>query len=172
MGRIRKTTGIKKNNRGTIRQAIIVINTLAQAALILMMLLTAADVILRYIFNRPVIFAGEVTEFLMVVLISLGLSYCAIDKEHVSVDVLAGKLPKRWQGIFDCFTGLLTLGFFLLIVWRSFVEMHDLSKSGITSMVLYIPVYPFLGLVGVGFALFAIVIMMDLTDSIYGVFKK
>ena len=171
MGRTRKTIGFRIN-RETIRKAIAAMNTLAQASLILMMLLTAADVILRYIFNRPVRFAGELTEFLLVVVVSLGLSYCAIDKEHVAVDVLAGKIPKRLQGIFNCFTGLLTLGFFLLIVWRSFAEMHGLSKSGITSLVLYIPVYPFYGLVGVGFALFTLVIMMDLTDSIYGVFKK
>ncbi|MBN2060570.1 MAG: TRAP transporter small permease [Deltaproteobacteria bacterium] len=172
MGTMRKTIGFKLIKRETIRQAIIGLNTLSQAALILMMFLTAADVILRYFFNSPIFFSHEISEFLMVVLVSLGLSYCAIEKGHVSVDVLKGKLPKRWEGIFYCFTSLLTVGFFLLIVWRSFVEIRVLSESGIKSMTLGIPRYPFVGLIGVGFGLFTIVILMDLIDSIYEVFKK
>jgi len=172
MGTMRKTIGLELIKRETIRQAIIGMNTLAQAALILMMFLTAADVIFRYIFNSPIFFAQEITEFLLVVLVSLGLSYCAIEKGHVSVDVLAGKLPKRWQGIFDCFTGLLTFGFFFLIVWRSFAEISVLSESGIKSLALGIPRYPFVALIGVGFGLFAIVILMHLIESIYEALNK
>ena len=171
MGRTRKTIGFRIN-RETIRKAIVALNSVSQVALTLMMLLTATDVILRYIFNSPIIFAQEVTELLLVVLVSLGLSYCAIDKEHVNVDVLAGKLSKRWLAIFDSFSGLITLGFFLLIVWRSFVHMGGLAEGGITSLILFIPVFPFVGLIGVGFGLFTIVILMDLTDSILGVFEK
>ena len=171
MGRTRKTIGFRIN-RETIRKAIVALNSVSQVALTLMMLLTATDVILRYIFNSPIIFAQEVTELLLVVLVSLGLSYCAIDKEHVNVDVLAGKLSKRWLAIFDSFNGLITLGFFLLIVWRSFVHMDGLAEGGITSLILFIPVFPFVGLIGVGFGLFTIVILMDLTDSILGVFEK
>jgi len=171
MGRTRKTIGFRIN-RETIRKAIVALNGVSQVAVTLMMLLTATDVILRYIFNSPIIFAQEVTELLLVVLVSLGLSYCAIGKEHVNVDVLAGKLSKRWLAIFDCFTGLITLGFFLLIVWRSFVYMGGLAEGRFTSLVLYIPIFPFVGLIGVGFGLFTIVILMDLTDSILGVFEK
>ena len=171
MGRTRKTIGFRIN-RETIRKAIVALNGVSQVAVTLMMLLTATDVILRYIFNSPIIFAQEVTELLLVVLVSLGLSYCAIEKEHVNVDVLAGKLSKRWLAIFDCFTGLITLAFFLLIVWRSFVHMNYLAERRLTSLVLYIPLYPFVGLIGVSFGLFTIVILMDLTDSILGVFEK
>ena len=171
MGKVRKTIGFRIN-RENFRRAIIGMNTLAQVALTFMMLLTATDVTLRYIFHSPIIFAQEITEFLLVVLVSLGLSYCAIDKEHVSVDVLAGKLSKLWLAIFDSFTGLVTFGFFLLIVWRTFVQMNYLAERRLTSLILYIPEYPFVGLVAVGFALFAIVILLDLADSIYEVFKK
>ena len=171
MGRTRKTIGFRIN-RETIRKAIVALNSVSQVALTLMMLLTATDVILRYIFNSPIIFAQEVTELLLVVLVSLGLSYCAIDKEHVTVDVVANNLPKCWLAIFDSFTGIVTLGFFLLIVWRSFVHMDGLAEGGITSLILFIPVFPFVGLIGVGFGLFTIVILMDLTDSILGVFEK
>lgn len=169
--------GITKNirpllSRKTIRMVIIRVNLISQIALALMMFLTAADVILRYIFNSPILFAQELTEFSMAVCISLGLSFCAVEKGHVSVDVIANKLPKRIQAIFDCFTGLLTIVFFLLIVWRTFLQMEFVAGNRITSLALLIPVYPFIGLVGVGFALFTLVLFMDLIDSVVGAFEK
>ena len=159
-------------NRKNIKTGIIRINTISQIALVLMMFLTAADVILRYIFNSPILFAQEITEFSLVVCVSLGLSYCAIEKNHVSVDIIASKLPKRVLAVLDCFTGMLTIVFFLIIAWRSFIHMAYLAGNRVTSLTLFIPVYPFVGVVGVGFALFTIVLVMDLIDSIYGVFEK
>lgn len=159
-------------SRKTIKAGISRMNMISQIALVLMMLLTAADVILRYIFNSPILFAQELTEFSLVVCVSLGLSFCAVEKGHVRVDIIANRLPKRVQVIFDCFTGLLTIIFLLLIMWRSFVHMVYVGGNSITSMTLYIPVYPFIGLVGVGFALFTLVLLMDLFDSIIGVFEK
>lgn len=171
MRRIATTMG-SLLSRKAIRIGIVRLNRISQFALVLMMFLTAADVILRYIFKSPILFAQELTELSLAVCVSLGLSYCAIEKNHVSVDILAGKLPKRVLAIFDCITGLITIVFFILIVWRSFVHMEYFESSRITTMTLFIPIYPFVGLVGVGFALFTIVLLMDLMDSIIGVLEK
>lgn len=171
MRRIATTMGSLLSKKA-IRIGIIRINRISQIAIVLMMLLTAADVILRYIFNSPIHFAQEITELSLAVCVSLGLSFCAIEKGHVSVDVVANRLPQRFQAIFDCFTGVITIVFFSLIVWRSFGHMKHVWGNRITTEALYIPVYPFIGMVGVGFALFALVLFMDLIDSIFGVFEK
>ena len=42
-----------------------------------MMFLTVTDVILRYIFNRPLAGAFEMAEYMMAVLVSFGIVYCA-----------------------------------------------------------------------------------------------
>ena len=171
MRRIATTMG-SLLSRKAIRIGIIRLNKISQIAMVLMMFLTAADVILRYIFKSPILFAGEITELSLAVCVSLGLSFCAIEKNHVSVDILTGKLPKRVLAIFDCFTGLITIVFFILIVWRSFVHMDYFSSNRITTMTLLIPVYPFVGIVGIGFALFTLVLLMDLVDSVFGAFEK
>lgn len=159
-------------NRKTIRASITHLNKISQLALVLMMFLTAADVIMRYFFNSPVIFAQEVTELLLVTCVSLGISFCALEKGHVSVDILANNLPKRIQAVFDCITNLITIVFFLVIAWRSFVHMQYLEGNRITTLTLFIPTYPFVGIVSLGFALFVVVLLMDLFDSIIGVFEK
>ena len=159
-------------NRKTFRAAITHLNKISQLALALMMFLTAADVILRYLFNSPIIFAQEVTELLLVIVVSLGISLCGIDKGHVGVDILANNMPKRLQAIFDCFTNLITIVFFSIIVWRTFVQMEYVAGNRITSLVLFIPLYPFVGIVAFGFSLFTLVIILDFFDSITGVFKK
>lgn len=159
-------------NRKTIRAAIAHLNKISQLALALMMFLTAADVILRYVFNSPIIFAQEVTELLLVIVVALGLSYCGIEKGHVSVDILANNLPTRVQAILDCITNLITIVFFSVVAWRSILHMEYLAGNRITTLSLLIPIYPFVGLVCLGFALFTIVLLMDLFDSIIGVFEK
>jgi TRAP-type C4-dicarboxylate transport system permease small subunit len=58
----------------------------ASALLMAMMLLTFVDVVARYVFNRPVRGAFEVTELLLLVLIFAGLPLVSHADEHVTMD--------------------------------------------------------------------------------------
>jgi TRAP-type C4-dicarboxylate transport system permease small subunit len=53
-----------------------------------MMLLTFVDVVARYVFNRPVRGAFEVTELLLLVLIFAGLPLVSYADEHVTMDFI------------------------------------------------------------------------------------
>ena len=52
------------------------------------MVYTVADVILRYIFNRPFSGSIEVTEFAMSAIVFLGIACCGWLGGHVAVDIL------------------------------------------------------------------------------------
>ena len=58
----------------------------ASAILFAMMLLTFVDVVLRYVFNRPIASAFELTELMLVVLIFAGLPLVSWADEHVTLD--------------------------------------------------------------------------------------
>ena len=53
-----------------------------------MMLLTFVDVVARYVFNRPVRGAFEVTELMLLVLIFAGLPLVSFADEHVTMDFI------------------------------------------------------------------------------------
>jgi TRAP-type C4-dicarboxylate transport system permease small subunit len=60
----------------------------ASAILFAMMVLTFVDVVARYVFNRPVRGAFEVTELMLVVLIFAGLPLVSWADEHVTMDFI------------------------------------------------------------------------------------
>ena len=130
----------------------------------LMMLLTAADVTLRYVFDRPVTGSYDLTVYMMAIVVAFGLAYCAVMKGHVRVELVVSRLPQRAQAILNSITCLVGLGLFSLITWQCFVNMKLLFASKLTSSVLLIPVFPFAGLVGIGSAFLTLVLLTDFLD--------
>jgi TRAP-type C4-dicarboxylate transport system permease small subunit len=147
---------------GLTRSATRVLLALGMVMLGAMMFLTAADVILRYIFNRPVSGAYELIEYMMAIVVPFGIAYCAYQGGHVAIDLLLVHLPKRVQGAIGMITSLLTLGLFVLITWQNLIYIKEQYDSKLTSAVLLIPVYPFIALVTVGTAVFCLILLRDL----------
>jgi TRAP-type C4-dicarboxylate transport system permease small subunit len=69
----------------------------AAAILLGMMALTFVDVVARYVFNRPLSGAFEVTELLLLVLIFAGLPLVAAADEHAVMDFVDRALGERGQ---------------------------------------------------------------------------
>ena len=132
----------------------------------MMMFLTAADVFLRYFFNRPVHAAFELTEYLMVIVIALTLTYCAIKKGHVRVEVVVSRSPQRVQAVIRSIVTVLGLGLFSLITWQSAIQAEVIQASGAYSGVLRLPVYPFVWVLFVGSGLISLVFLRDLCESV------
>jgi TRAP-type C4-dicarboxylate transport system permease small subunit len=141
-----------------------IINIVAAAILVAMMFLTAMDVLLRYLLNRPISGAMEITEYMMVILVSLGLAYCGIVKGHVSVEVLTSRFSAKGQSILNCITYFLSFGFFSLITWQSIKYIRLTFKSNLVSAVLHIPTFPFIAMLSLGSLVFSLVLLADFLD--------
>lgn len=76
------------------------LGTAASAILFALMMLTVVDVVARYVFNRPLRGAFEVTELLLLVLIFAGLPLVSLANEHVSMDFIDRALgPRALRGL-------------------------------------------------------------------------
>jgi TRAP-type C4-dicarboxylate transport system permease small subunit len=155
-----------------VRPAVMVLHSAGVVILAAMMLLTASDVTLRYIFNRPIVGSFDLTEYMMVIVVSFGLAYCAFLKGHVKVDLVVSHLPQRVQAFIDSLTGLLGIALFALITWQSYVYMKLLFESGLESTVLLIPRFPFAGLVCLGSALLTIVLLANFLEFLAQAVRK
>jgi TRAP-type C4-dicarboxylate transport system permease small subunit len=62
------------------------LGVIAGAVLFAMMMLTAVDVVGRYVFNRPVAGAFEVTEMMLAALIYCGLPLVSQRRDHIVID--------------------------------------------------------------------------------------
>jgi TRAP-type mannitol/chloroaromatic compound transport system permease small subunit len=72
------------------------------------LLIQLMEVVLRYIFTSPTIWAWDVNGQLFVALAILGGSYVLLRDGHVRVDILYSRFGRRKKAIFDLFSLLLT----------------------------------------------------------------
>lgn len=126
-----------------------------------MMLLTAADVILRYFFNRPITGSYDLTQYMMAILVASALAYCVVKKRNVVVELVVERLPLRVQIIIGSITSLLSVGFLCLLTWKGYLYANELYNSGIVSVVLRIPNFPFAYIVSFGVACLTLVSLAD-----------
>src|SRR5713226_8070860 len=86
-------------------------------ATIAIMGLTSADALSRYLFNRPITGAYEITEkYLMVAAIFLGLSYAYRGGVFIRVTFLVDRLPRPLQLAANYVAYLISLAFCVLVV--------------------------------------------------------
>lgn len=137
------------------------INSVAAGILIAMMFLTAADVLLRYIFNRPLTGALELTEFMMVSIVAFSAAYCVYLKGHVRVELVISRFSTRVQAVMNSITYLLSLGLFSLITWQGFLYIKAILNDKLTSAVLLVPIFPFVAILAFGFIVFVLMLLVD-----------
>jgi TRAP-type transport system small permease protein len=133
-------------------------------ALFIMMGLTAADVIGRYLFNRPITGVFEVTEYLVLILIFSFIGYTQSEKGHVAVDLLLVKFPRRIRTLIEIgnhFVCLLLMG---LITWMGGQKALELKEVGEASPNLQIPAYPFVFFLVLGSAVMCIELVRDILE--------
>ena len=141
-----------------------IVSSIGIVLLAAMMFLTAADVLMRYLFNKPIVGSYELIQYMMATAIAMGLAYCAIEKGHVTIDVLLSRLPRRTCAIINSVTGLLSLLIAALITWQSCVYIVKLQQSQLVTQVLLIPVYPFVVIVAFGIAFYFVVLIVHFLE--------
>ncbi len=134
---------------------------LAGGAVILMMLLTCADVAMR-LFDRPIPGTYEIIGFLGTLAAAFALAATSVEKGHIAVDLLANMLPPRLQIFLDAVSALLGILLFAAIAWQSALYALDLRASGEVSPTLGMPIYPFAAGIAAGCALLCLVLAAEL----------
>lgn len=120
----------------------IVLGGLGGILLLSMMGLTVCDVIGRYLFNAPIVGATELTEILLCAVIFLGLGAVSLAQDHVTVDLLTEKMPKRSEPLREALTGLLSAVILMVVSWRIWVYADQIGGYGGQTTNLHIPLAP------------------------------
>lgn len=130
----------------------------AGAVLVLLMLLTTADVAGRYLFNAPLNGVFDLTHFAVLTMTFLSFAYCGYRGAHVAIELLYNKLGLATRRVLIRIINLAGCVLFVVIAWRAIVQSVDVRDFGEASQLLTIPFYPFYWVVAFGSFLFAIVL--------------
>lgn len=112
-------------------------------SLFVMMLLTAVDVVGRYVFNSPITGTFELTKFLVLILIFSFLANTQAHKMHVTVDLILSRFPKPFRIYIELFNHAMSLVLMALITWIGVLRAFELKEVSEASPNLGIPFYPF-----------------------------
>lgn len=140
--------------------------------LFLMVLLTVADVLLRYFLNRSLAAAWEFSEYTMLVVVFLALAWCALKGKHVNVDILVNLFPTKAQEILTIINHLLIISVSVLIGVQAVKTSAIVQKVGDASQITKIPLYPFYYIVAFGAFLLTLAMLLLLVRSVLKVTRR
>ena len=140
-----------------------VLTSIAVLSIFIMMCLTSADAIGRYIFNSPITGAYEFTEkYLMLTAVYLGASYTYRGGSTIRITLLVSRLPSSIRMGFNIFAQLFSIcyGFFLVVpniqsLFRTYLQGTTLTSTSF-------PLWPPYLAIPVGLLLMSFYMLWDL----------
>jgi TRAP-type C4-dicarboxylate transport system permease small subunit len=137
--------------------------------LVPMMFLTSIDVICRAFWSHPITGSIEMSEYMLVILIMLGLGYTEKQKGNVRVDFIAKKLPKKVLSIIDIITSILSMTIIIIVIWQGWLLA---MKETTVSYMLRIPQTPFRLMVSIGCFLLFLEMTVNLAKACNNFFRR
>ena len=125
------------------RRADAALGVAASIILFCMMSLTFVDVIARYVLNRPIRGAFEITELMLLVLIFAGLPLVSHADEHVTMDFIDRMLPPRAGLVLVRAVHAVCAAVMFFLTWQVWIKAGKIAGYGDTTDVIKIPVGPF-----------------------------
>jgi TRAP-type C4-dicarboxylate transport system permease small subunit len=139
-----------------------ILMVLGSVAVLLLMAIATTNAFLRVPFIKSTWRgAYETVGFLGAIVIAFALGYTQKRKDHIVVDILTAKFPKRINRVLDGINYFITMIFFAIISWQVFVWGMKISRSGEVSETLKIVFHPFIYSVSFGFAVFSLTLIID-----------
>jgi TRAP-type mannitol/chloroaromatic compound transport system permease small subunit len=137
-----------------------------------LMFVVVYEVISRYFFNDPTIWAFDISYMLYGSLFMLGAAYALLHQGHIRTDMFYSKWSPRTQGLVDAslyllifFPGLL---FFLLAGWQKVV--HSWSIAETSELSPWRPIlYPFRAVIPVAVGMLLLQGISEFVKAVYAV---
>lgn len=142
---------------------IVALEWVSSATLFLMMMLTFADVIGRYLFARPILGSSEIIASLLALTIFAGLGITNARDEHIVVELFDQRIRRLMPRVYDVTIQAFSIAAMALVAYVLFEFALESYHTNARTFVLEIPTYYAAGAVSV-------LAIISLISQISGVF--
>lgn len=153
-----------------------VVRWLSYVAMVLVGALTVGityEVVVRYFFNRPTIWAQDFSMYILLYITFLAAAWVQMEHAHVTIDVTLQALNPRTKRVMQFVTlvmGTLASAFW---VWQSFrFTLHSFHRSEIINRPVQVPEFIILGIIPVGAFFLFLVFLKQLCQLVMGMSKE
>jgi TRAP-type C4-dicarboxylate transport system permease small subunit len=112
------------------------------AGLLVLALATVLDVLLRWIFNSPIVGLNDTYSLFAAVIIASSFPLCIAQRGNITIRFLGKFLGSRVSNLFETFGNFVTCGIFVLMAWQIWLYANQLLEDGETTWILNWPVSP------------------------------
>ena len=144
----------------------------AGLGVVLLMALVVVNVITRTAFNSPILGVYEYVGFLAASIISLALAYCSVQSGHIAISLITDKLHGRVQIFVDSFAKILSVALLGLFSYQMISYAIRLASSGEVSLTTWMPLFPFVLIVALGFIGLTLIVFVKLITNLKAVANK
>jgi len=144
------------------------VGIMASFAIVPLVLATCYEVLARYVFNAPTIWAYEIGYTLTGSHFLLGMAYTLAVGAHIRIDIFSGNFAPRTRALIDLAAYAVMLP---LLIWLSYALFQHLAtgylrseRSGQSAMNL--PVWPFRVVFLVAFTLLALQVLAEMVKTV------
>ncbi|SHI32234.1 TRAP transporter small permease [Desulfosporosinus lacus] len=127
-----------------------ILDRLAGLCFFSVMLLIVANIVLRTVFNQPILGTYELVGFLTGMGVALALAHCAFQDGHIAVSFIMERLPRKTQSIAAVLVNTASSILWAAAAWSLGKFGQTMKIKGLVSPSAEIPVYPFIYLVAFG----------------------
>ncbi|MFZ5643090.1 MAG: TRAP transporter small permease [Bacillota bacterium] len=143
-----------------------ILDRIAGLCMVCTMLLVITNIILRVLFNHPILGTYEYVGYLTAALIGLSLANCAVKKGHIAISFVVDRFSTKVQAFIDSFINIIALAFWGFSAWYIYKYANSLIINGVVSPTTQMPFYPFIYLVALGLLALCLVLLISAIESL------
>ena len=129
-----------------------------------------ANVLGRYVFATPIVWAEEVLAYIMIWCVGIGAILVTWEGRHIKMDLIAVRIPRPWSRILNA---VVAAGFLLVCVFvirQSWTVVSMLLQTGQQSMIARLPMGLMHAAILVGFSGMLAALVLRLGSYVRGEF--
>jgi len=125
-----------------------------------MLILVFSNVMLRYVFKRPIHWGDEIMTYLMILVAFLGFGYNLFNNRHVRMTALVERLSSKAKNIVRLITSIIALVYFSFLMFAGIKLAMGSFETGYFSEDTGLPIGPWqvLMCIGIGVLLIATIV--------------
>ncbi len=121
------------------------------------------DVAMRFFLNMPTIWVDELSNYTLVLMTFLGLSWALSERAHIRIDIVVSRLPRgiaNWQKVIASVAFLLFTCLLFLWTWQYFWETVQFGST--TRTIWNPPLAPWQSAIPIGFFILILLLLVNI----------
>lgn len=102
-------------------------------AVVVMMVITTGDVLARYVFNRPSMWADEIASYLLIAIVFLGLAQNLRQGSHIRIDVVTNLLSPQVRLVIEVIAFAIGIVFSVVLLAGAWARFDNFWMRHVTS---------------------------------------